>query len=374
MKVLAINTYAGSLLIGAQLAGAEIIGSLEDEAAFGLEIQKLNYKDIVPVIEARASKFWNQIFPDLSDVVVVAHPPCSAFSVQNNSASKKGLGSEAFKCTENVLEFAMRGKAKAICIESVVPALEGAREVHDSYAKKFGYSLFRILQNAVTFGVPQDRERFWAIFVREDVALAEFYVNVQPDVKHVRDFLSPIGEVPEQIHLEYMAQRRKWFEQGIAEDRIMEVCSGKNGPGQLNGKIAGSKLYDQYALYKFRSRNIRLLDIDGWTNTLLSDSFWIVPNGNDGRVCTIQEFCSFMGFPRDYKWTERMRRKAEFRAFLSKGVCPPVAAWVLENVRINLERSFGVITHYVKDGSVLNLCHLTAPTSPDAITRAAKVA
>jgi hypothetical protein len=42
-----------------------------------------------------------------------------------------------------------------------------------------------------------------------------------------------------------------------------------------------------------------------------------------------------MGFPPDYKWPGQ--RAKDFRLYLSKGVCPPVAEWILKMMKLNLE-------------------------------------
>ena len=45
MKVLVINSYAGSITLGASSLGCEIVGSYEDKNFF-LDAQKANFPDI----------------------------------------------------------------------------------------------------------------------------------------------------------------------------------------------------------------------------------------------------------------------------------------------------------------------------------------
>ena len=60
-----------------------------------------------------------------------------------------------------------------------------------------------------------------------------------------------------------------------------------------------------------------------------------------------------MGFPRDYKWGKRQK---QFRMYLSKGVCPPVAAWILKTVDRNASGWVGKSTHEESDfGGVIDL-------------------
>src|SRR5439155_6327803 len=146
--------------IGTTAAGLPIRGSYED-AGFGLSLQMVNFPDL----EFRATVDDWPDHQDLRRTIVLAHPPCSAFSRQTPKG-RTGIQSDAFACTKRVLSYAMRRGAVAIAIESVQPALEGAKAVHDGYARRHGYHLYRVLQNAISFGVPQWRPRFWAVFVR----------------------------------------------------------------------------------------------------------------------------------------------------------------------------------------------------------------
>ena len=58
-------------------------------------------------------------------------------------ARRKGTETDAFACTKKVLDYAMSHKAAAIAVESVQPALEGAREIHDAFAQRHGYGVLR---------------------------------------------------------------------------------------------------------------------------------------------------------------------------------------------------------------------------------------
>ena len=50
-------------------------------------------------------------------------------------------------------------------------------------------------------------------------------------------------------------------------------------------------------------------------------------------MIAIEDYCAIMGFPRRYKWGKYLKR---FRDFLSRGVCPPIASWLLTEVQENL--------------------------------------
>jgi hypothetical protein len=50
---------------------------------------------------------------------------------------------------------------------------------------------------------------------------------------------------------------------------------------------------------------------------------------------SIAEYNALMGFPRGYTFPDRYL--ADQRKYLSKGVCPPVAEWVLRTIVSHLE-------------------------------------
>jgi hypothetical protein len=99
----------------------------------------------------------------------------------------------------------------------------------------------------------------------------------------------------------------------------------------------------------FVSSNPKLIDPTGFSPVILLDSFLA-----DGRRrLTIEEYNEIMGFPRDYKWGKRIKK---FRMYLSKGVCPPVAAWILKTVDKNASGWTGPFTHEERDfGGVIDL-------------------
>lgn len=60
-----------------------------------------------------------------------------------------------------------------------------------------------------------------------------------------------------------------------------------------------------------------------------------------------------MGFPRNYKWGAKLRSA---RTYLSKGVCPPIAAWILKMMDRNAAGWTGKSTHEaVGMGAVIEL-------------------
>ena len=329
-EVLAINTYAGSLLVGAQLAGATVYRSLEDHA-YGIEVAKWNFLE-TPMTRTRNR--WPEV--NLTKTLVIAHPPCAAFSVQASTRkAASGLESSHFKETEEVLEYAMRLNCRVLLIESVVPALEGAFKVHNEYATRYGYRVLRILQNAATFGLAQWRPRFWIVFLRADAGFPR-----RIPIGHTPRFYS-VGQVMNEttdstpdpkMARELESQIKVFARVGLINREVTAILDGSYGYGHLQNIIKRHlNLSDDLAAiakkycYKgsFMSYTLNILDPAGFVGTLLYDSFWYC----QGRLLTPGEYRALMGFPRDYLMPGRAEPK--FREYLSRGVCPPVAAWLL---------------------------------------------
>lgn len=374
--VLIINSYAGSLTIAAHQSKHRIIGSYED-SGYGLPVQKENF----PKLEYRdTTADWPEK-NNLKDAIVLAHPPCSAFSQLTprylNQVSLHGVDSDAFACTKLVLDYAMKHKAMAIAVESVVPALAGAEGVHREYADKYGYTFHRILQNAATFGVPQWRSRFWVIFVRKGVLpKGTMHIHHAPEpVMNVESVLLKRGEVDE-YDVHRMARQVELVKQRWGAPFLKQLMSGKAGIGNMpellerklkedgelktvkTKKTVNGKQYEpgsrgaiakEFCLGPFFSNTLRVLDPKLLAPVVLGNSWWMT----EGRNLFREEYKALMGFPVNYKFPGKHVKK--FREYLSKGVCPPVARWILEQVTANVTGKTHAKAVPVGSGEVLNI-------------------
>lgn len=328
-KCLIINSYGGSLVLAAKKLNLDVISSMED-TGFGMDVQKANFPDM-PVVEKLP---WPK--QSLKGVMVIAHPPCSSFS--NQFAGHKGVDGESFKCHTRVMDYALGQSCASLAIESVPAFLEGAREIHDQFCKKYGYNVYRIRQNAVTFGVPQWRPRCWVIFTK----LKSMRLWHKPRILRVSDVLTPKGEILP-YNSEITGAFKKMAAVGYDQKRIFkEVLSGEHigsllaigqtileidDPGPNHGEVR--KRWNLGG--RFGVKLPRVLNPEEFATTILHDSSFFVM----GRELYREEYCRLMGFPPDYKWPGQ--RAKDFRMFLSKGVCPPVAEWILKMMKDNLE-------------------------------------
>jgi site-specific DNA-cytosine methylase len=342
MKTLVINSYAGSLTIGATQLGCEIIGSYED-SNFGLDIQKANFPDLNYI---EFYKDWPE--QDLSDVFVIAHPPCSAFSLANTSKNKsaKGLTSNAFDCTKKVLDYAMRNNAMGVAIESVMGALGGAWEVHQQFADTRGYHLYRILENGCMFGA-QWRDRFWVLYLRKDRVEPEATFRITPRYKTIKEVVGKYEGGSATGNCEILLERQKesLLKTGEFTQEDMDFFFNKHDPPHRTvalGQLVWERKFkhlDKWEVFQkyiggFASGTLCFINPNGLCGVLMGGSFWHM----NGRLLSEDAHKLIMGFPVDYEFPiEPKNYRKNMRMFLSKGVMPPIAAWILEQAAVNLQ-------------------------------------
>jgi site-specific DNA-cytosine methylase len=335
-KVCVINGYAGSLTVAAHQAGLKVVASLED-CGYGLDAQRANFPNLTYV----EREPWPAA--DLRDTPVIAHPPCAAFSMQNNNPKAKGLDTAHFDCTRAVLRYAAENQSPAIMIESVPGAYEGARNFYDHWCQGYLYDCYRILQNAVTFGVPQWRPRYWTVLIKRgrlDHTWGKLILRHRRLYRTIEETLGGwgyglAGEQVPWLERKWTRQLQFLNEGGLNNTEIEELAGGGWGYGPLVRLLATrydltrEEAQERFHISNYQADGFKVLDPNGYTSTLMWDSAWLW----HGRPCTVPEYNVLAGFPADYKFP-KLRMQG---SYLSKGVAPPVARWLLDNVRANLE-------------------------------------
>jgi site-specific DNA-cytosine methylase len=361
--VLVINSYAGSLVQAAKDCGLRVAGSFED-AAYGLGVQRINFPEL-DGLWAGSRRHWPNDLR-LDDKVVIAHPPCAAFSKQQTGNVKKqraageaeitGVSAAKFQCTVDVLDYSLIKRPMALAVESVPDAFtKGAREVHEAKAAEHGYKLFHVHQNAVTFGVPQWRPRYWAVYMRSDVVRDRMAFRAP-------SFFSTFGEImdggePFADHLKKTAKQRALIESaGIDPARVFDAdedgrvhhilkrigdqehpewTADDAGPEQREARAAWFRRcrYELAVNGKFEAQAMMMLARNAVAPTLVHNSWWHC----GGRLASKGDYNVAMGFPRDYAFPAGTN-PTEVRGLLSRGVCPPVASWLLETIVATIAR------------------------------------
>lgn len=359
MNVLVINTYGGSLLLAARAIRANIVASLEDHG-WGSDLQRLNFPD-VPLVEriedwpeSYSQAATTQQIHDTGDreaplpwteIDVIAHPPCAAFSGQNSSKAKRGTSTDAFRCHVQVIDYALGNGCRSLAIESVLGAYEAASETYEELGMRHDYSVTYLFLNSASFGVPQWRPRFWVIFHR---VKEPFRVELQPRYVALREILDPIGTTwelkggPGRVWAEVQSLVRDTWPEGVLPAVLEKVYEIPREPN-----FRGAR--DKFNIRGFTTSHVRFIKPEIFASVVLYDQTLAIGQ----RLLTVEEYCEVMGFPRDYRWGRRIN---QFRLYLSKGVCPPVASWVLQMMDRNASGWQGNHTHEEMDfGGVIDL-------------------
>ena len=377
LPVLIINSYAGSLVVAAHQEGHPVIGSYED-GAYGLKLQRCNYPDL----DYRPTVADWPKHQDLTGKLVIAHPPCSAFSRQNNTKAARGCGCAKFQQTKQVISYALANGAAALAVESVVGALEGARAVHDELAAARGYTVHRVLQDARSW-VPQQRPRAWFVFLPKGQTLLVPPVPTAP--MRLADIRQDDGTAFEHDVMRLERQRRM-VERACGTSFARKLFHGKLGYGPIVHHLARelARLGRPSAAYKprgawrhhepgslcatahawccsehqdstttFLCRVLRLMDPQGLAGAVLGGTWWAWADERGVRSFYAEEYKAVMGFPTGYDLTPVRPRL--WRTFLSRGVCPPVARWVLQGLQATVVGGRTKGWHHVPAGETLDL-------------------
>lgn len=349
-KVLIINSYAGSLTIAASSLGCEVVGSYED-AGYGIEAQKLNFPDLKYIDRHPWPK------QDLRGVTVIAHPPCAPFSIMNpqKGTDRVGTAADGFQCHRDVLEYALGNSCKALAIESVPGVLKAASE-YENAAKEHDYHHFFVKVNSIGFGVPQWRPRIWILFTKHD----RLNLNYIPRFVPLSTIIQEKGTAIERGGETHIIVRRL-KEAGLKGEMLRRIFEGEYGCGNIlqigQAVLEIDEVGENFAKVRekwnlgglFAAMMPRVLDPTKWAPTILGGSAWFI----HGRPLFLEEFNAIMGFPVDYKWPGSF---SDPRTYLSKGVCPPVAVWILQHLLFPPKE----FNYYVNAGDLLNLDHRKA--------------
>lgn len=350
-SILVVNSYAGSLVLAASALGESVLASCED-GAYGLEIQQDNFPELAGRFAGRSSAWPDR---SLERTVVFSHPPCAAFSSQQKKA--RSIDNAKFAQSKFVMDYALGRRTPALLVESVVATMEGARRFHDAIAEEHGYHVYRILQNAATFGVPQWRPRFWCVFLRKDVR-PDGVVRYEHEPSMVTIGSIVKGEASGPLVAD-VQRRLEWNRQrtvekaGLTMEQTLNLERGAAGPGRWWKLVArakgmptdtSSRLALAPIFSKFEAVQFHVCDPERFAPTLMKDSLWLV----NGRPPTADEYKAVMGYPSGY------RLPADPRTYLSRGVCPPVAQWVLRTA-LSWVRGEDAGTFQLRPGMIADL-------------------
>lgn len=201
MKVISFFSGAGGMDLGFVLAGHEIIWSNDfDQYAVETYNNNIGFKnnhksvlaDVVSLLDTSKEEI-SKILPD-GDIIIGGFP-CQGFSIANINRSMEDSRNFLY---EQLLKAISVKQPKYFLLENVkgLESMEGGKilsmilddlEVAGTIKSKFfpsegvGYTVVYGIHNALTFGVPQNRERVIILGIRNDI------LNQSPLLNHFDD-------------------------------------------------------------------------------------------------------------------------------------------------------------------------------------------
>lgn len=177
-------------------------------------------------------------------------------------------------------------------------------------AMRLKYAVTDVFVEAKDFGVPQHRKRYFFVAHRVKVDWSSPLVKKLPTVDEALDRASKVNDAVKKTPTSVAA------------------VLGEMGQGE-NARMA----YDRMTGYRRRqsSRPAFLYDrlaADRPSYTILGSCNKIHPH--EDRMVSVNESASLCGYPRDYEF---IGSTTDRYAQIGKGVCPPVASWLAENLR-----------------------------------------
>ncbi len=166
LTALGCHIYAGGFTCGL-VRHFDVIGVFED-GGYGASTHRLNF----PSIPVHIGKPWPVEQYKNKVSFVATNPPCAIFSAAGIRTTR---GADAWRtdprkgCWYDCFQLVDDLTPRAWCLESVTQAYTTGRELVDEFTKLAlirGYSVSHVLINAVYYGVPQKRKRFFLVLHR----------------------------------------------------------------------------------------------------------------------------------------------------------------------------------------------------------------
>ena len=314
---------AGGSSIGAQMAGAEVIASI-DADPLAVATFKDNFPNAKVVLGRLDESNGVRLLGDLGRVdLLLASPECTNHSVARGA---RAIDEVSLRSGLHVLPFLRAWKPQFLVLENVsrMQRWEG----WSTFLKELtsaGYHHSVLILDAQHFGVPQARRRMFLVASRRSKPPSEILATTTGPLT-VIDLLDRPG-----THLARSITKRK---RPLAEATIERIRRGREGVGGNKDFIIVYYGSDAAGGWQPLNRPLRTL------TTL--DRFGLVSgtgNKTTLRMLQVSELKRAMGFPESFILDQGSRRDRV--RLLGNAVCPPVMKSVIENLLLAtpMERS-----------------------------------
>lgn len=318
LKALGAWIFAGGFTLGVR-ESFDVLAHLE-ETSYGVATVRRNLPDL-PVHVGRDRWPLDALSAGPRIDFLYGNPPCAAWS----PAGSKIVGTRNWRtdprvdCTRRHFELLERLRPRAWAWESVPQAFTVGRELVDELtlrALALGYSVTYLLHNAMHCGVPQNRRRF--LFVATDCRF-----NVAVDDWETETVTSALRRVNDPGEL--VDHNCKKYPVEVAETRQGETLISSwtrlhpesTWERNVRGHVRGRPVF-----------TIKRTRADAPAPVVMHELI----HPTEHRALGVNELKVLCGFP---SWYEFLGLSDVGQ--ISRGVCPPVGAWLARNVARCLE-------------------------------------
>ncbi len=315
-KIQAISFFsgAGGLDIGSQLAGVDVISSLDFDQD---SVNTLRSNDFFAHAEHNFSDITKVKAKDYSNVlknnnpeklIVIGGPPCQPFSKAGYWITNKNrLGHEDPRnMIKQYLNLIDDLKPDGFLLENVDSLLHPSNRIAVEYIGeriiKMGYQYEIVRANSLDYGVPQKRKRVFVIATRKkSIVSRPIKTHGSDEERAMNKSLKPYEKVINWIgryDIEQYHEAREITKPGTYYSDLLKVPPGKNyialtaAAGYKNPKFVAQK--------RFWSFLLKLHPLEPSWTIAAQPGPWVGPFHWTSRRLRVPEIAAIQTFPEDY--------------------------------------------------------------------------
>lgn len=318
------HIYAGGFTVGVS-KHFEVLAHLE-HAAYGSEVVKLNYPDM-PVY-AGGPDNWPTEWPKgkRRPRFFFANPPCACWSNASHGRSYGWRDDPRLQFHKDIFAYATTVvQPDIMAVESVPPSWAKGREYFDEVAAKaadLGYSTTVAMHNSMWLGVAQKRSRIFYVYHKVDIDWD--HPEFAPP-KTVRQALKGVKVSKGGFDLTLHPSLQKLAPHTPPGGNFRRVFDDLNPNPEVTprGTVRGRPAF---------------LDVRApWDEPAPVLVGGHMAHPDQPRYLAKEELAAICGYPPDYKWPPQ--NYGETSSWMSRGIMPPVGAWLAENVLRALQKN-----------------------------------
>lgn len=320
IQTISFFSGAGGLDIGAQLAGSQVISSLDFDRDSVLTMQSNPYfkntqhlhNDITTIKSCDYSKILSKQNPE--KLILIGGPPCQPFSKAGYWVTHENrLGSEDPRnMIGQYLRLISELKPDGFLLENVESLLHpkninAVREMEETI-DKLGYKLLVYKANALEFGVPQKRKRVFFIASRKNIDTlpnpthgSDLEILLNPNLKAYERAVDWIGKYDHETFFE----QEELTTGKTYDEALKQIPPGKNyfaltdRNGHPNPQFEANKRFWNFLLKLHPNQ-------PSWT-IAAQPGPWVGPFHWNSRRLRVPEIAALQTFPEDYKFVGSRR-------------------------------------------------------------------